>query len=363
MSRVVAWKDAWSAVVLVNRLRSRLYVMSKRQIFLSHALADKPLLAERLHRALLEQDLTVWYDDAAVSWGDSIPLSIQKGLRDSEFVLILLTPNFTQSEQGWRYEELSTALTQQVAGTQTRILPLVWGLSHDELLRRIPLLAARRYREIPDGVDGAVLSQIAREVADTVHFARRTELLTRTEVDRQDPVRDRLRSARTEVSILGNDCKLVVESLSALVNEALVRGVKVNVLCVDPEGPGAETLAVWDERFASAEAFRASMRSVEGSLRELDQRHRGLQVRYAPFAPSFGLFIVDPGLPTSSAKVEIYTVKPFRERPHFFVPYGPWQDFFVSQWDNIWSLSRPPNWSFDSSASAADDSAAGQQRT
>ena len=170
-------------------------------------------------------------------------------------------------------------------------------------------------------------------------------LVGRHEVDAHvDPIEARLRRARHEIRILGNDNKFVAESCSPLLDEALKRGVRVKVLFTDPSSPTADMLARVDPRFHSADEFQNSIASV---FRLLEARKRQfpslLEFRVLPVLPALGLFITDPDDPQGLVKAEIYTMKPFDTRPHIILPQGsPWRSYLLAQWNNYWAAGQTP---------------------
>ncbi len=170
--------------------------------------------------------------------------------------------------------------------------------------------------------------------------------------DQVDPligsVQQRLKNARNEVRISGNDNKFVAESASTWVREALNRGVVVKILCTDPKSTVPAMLAKIDPRFTTAAAFEESMESVDKELRRIKQEFpRNFEFRYLPILPAMGFFITDPASPTGITKIEIYIAKPYKyldSRPHIIIPNKAteWRDYFNAQWDNYWHISREP---------------------
>jgi hypothetical protein len=71
-------------------------------VFLSHSSADK-MLARRLAADLRDAGVKVWFDEWEIETGDSISQRIQDGLRESDFVAVLLTRQSV--EHGWVEKE------------------------------------------------------------------------------------------------------------------------------------------------------------------------------------------------------------------------------------------------------------------
>lgn len=109
------------------------------KVFVSHSSADKPFV-DRLVADLAAREVPVWYDKLDIRIGDSVPGSINKGLTDSKYFLIILSKSSVGSR--WVQEELNAALMQQVARGGTFILPVLI-----EDCDVPPLLQHRRYAD------------------------------------------------------------------------------------------------------------------------------------------------------------------------------------------------------------------------
>ena len=159
-------------------------------------------------------------------------------------------------------------------------------------------------------------------------------------------VQQRLKNAKNEIRISGNDNKFIAESASIWVKEALSRGVTVKILCIDPESAVPTMLAKIDPRFPTAESFKDSMESVEKELLRIRKEFpHNFEFRYLPILPAIGFFITDPSSYSGMTKIEIYISKPYKyidSRPHIIIPHdlNEWRDYFNSQWDNYWNISR-----------------------
>jgi len=90
-------------------------------LFISHASEDKDALVRPLAKALSEFGLRVWYDEFTLSIGDSLSKAIDKGLADSQFGLVVLSPSFLK--KGWPDYELRGLLAREI-GSRKVILPI-----------------------------------------------------------------------------------------------------------------------------------------------------------------------------------------------------------------------------------------------
>jgi hypothetical protein len=91
------------------------------QVFLSHSSADK-MLARRLAAGLRDAGVKVWFDEWSIETGDSISQAIQDGLRESDFVAVLLTRQSV--EHGWVEKEWQSRIALEAKTGRKLILPL-----------------------------------------------------------------------------------------------------------------------------------------------------------------------------------------------------------------------------------------------
>jgi len=122
-----------------------------QDLFVSHAGSDKQLYIRPLADEMAKKKITFWLDSLEISWGDSIPLKINDGLRKSRYVLLCLSSNYL--DRSWPEAELSSALAVQNETKQKRVLPLVLN-SKEQVLKTYPLLAQFAYKDYttPDEV-------------------------------------------------------------------------------------------------------------------------------------------------------------------------------------------------------------------
>ena len=111
-------------------------------VFVCHASEDKPEIARPLCSHLESCGIRCWLDEAEIAWGESIISKIQEGISRARFVLVILTSRFLQKP--WPQKELRTALTLEVEGERSIVLPLLAGNSQT-LLSSVPFLREKRY--------------------------------------------------------------------------------------------------------------------------------------------------------------------------------------------------------------------------
>ena len=147
--------------------------MAKRyDVFISHASEDKDV-AKPLRDALTKAGIKVWYDDDRLELGDGIRATIDKGLADSRFGVVILSPTFFAGK--WTVTELDAL----VGAAGRDILPVVHRMTHAELEHVAPTVAAKKVVSTRAGLN-RVAAAIARAVdqrarGQTPRRSRRTK--------------------------------------------------------------------------------------------------------------------------------------------------------------------------------------------
>ena len=90
----------------------------KYDIFISHASEDKDLLVRPLAMILERLSVRVWYDEFSLKLGDSLTTSIDMGLHQSRFGLLVLSKSFLG--KNWPAYEYRSLLTRQIDGDKVR---------------------------------------------------------------------------------------------------------------------------------------------------------------------------------------------------------------------------------------------------
>jgi hypothetical protein len=122
-------------------------------VFISHASEDKDEIARPLADALSAKGFRVWYDDFALKVGDSLRESIDHGLTNSRYGIVILSPNFF--EKDWPRKELNGLATREV-GQKKVILPIWHGVGFEDVLQYSAPLADRKAATTDKGLDHVV---------------------------------------------------------------------------------------------------------------------------------------------------------------------------------------------------------------
>lgn len=125
----------------------------KYDFFICHASEDKDSFVRPLARALHDKRLQVWYDEFSLIVGDSLRKSIDHGLSQSRFGIVILSKSFFAKE--WPQRELDGLTAREINGVKV-ILPVWHGVSRDDVLKYSPVLADRVSLQTDRGLDHVV---------------------------------------------------------------------------------------------------------------------------------------------------------------------------------------------------------------
>jgi hypothetical protein len=131
-------------------------------VFVCHAYEDKESFVRPLAEALQKENLEVWYDEFSLKLGDSIRQSIDRGLRQSRFGVVVLSKSFF--EKNWPQYELDGLAEREMAGRDKVILPIWHDVMHDEVMGYSPSLAGRKAVLSSMGMD-----KIVSEIITVIH--------------------------------------------------------------------------------------------------------------------------------------------------------------------------------------------------
>jgi hypothetical protein len=92
-------------------------------VFICHASEDKDDFVRPLAETLKTHHLDVWYDEFTLIVGDSLREAIDRGLANSRFGIVVLSPHFFLKR--WPQRELNGLVAREIAEGRRVVLP-VW---------------------------------------------------------------------------------------------------------------------------------------------------------------------------------------------------------------------------------------------
>jgi hypothetical protein len=129
--------------------------------FISHASEDKDAIVRPLARALVRMGFRIWYDEFELGIGDSLRQSIDKGLINSRYGIIILSPSFFA--KNWPQYELNGLTVREIAGHKV-ILPVWYKITKDDLLTYSLTLADK----VAVNATGKSIKTIAKALAEVL---------------------------------------------------------------------------------------------------------------------------------------------------------------------------------------------------
>jgi hypothetical protein len=140
-----------------------------RDIFICHASEDKAEIVRPIVEALKQSDITYWFDEAEIKWGDSITRKINEGLMISKYIIVILSPAFIG--KNWPERELNAVLNIEVSKGEVKVLPLLVGSKkeQDDIISRYPLINDKRYLPWDGNINNIVNALLLRLGNKTLH--------------------------------------------------------------------------------------------------------------------------------------------------------------------------------------------------
>ncbi len=130
-------------------------------VFICHAGEAKNDFVRPLAEALRAHHLDVWYDEFALTIGDSLREAIDRGLAASRFGVVVLSQNFFQKR--WAQRELNGLVAREIAEDRQLVLPIWHGVDRDEILKYSPPLADVVAISSARGID-AVVNELLKKL-------------------------------------------------------------------------------------------------------------------------------------------------------------------------------------------------------
>jgi len=144
-------------------------------LFISHASEDKDCLVRPLAEELRKYGVDVWYDEFSLNLGDSLTESINKGLSNSKFGLLIISKAFF--EKRWTDYELKSLLTKEING-QKVILPVWHDVNPQYVASKNLYLADKKAISSNEGIEKLAYA-IVRVVRPDIINSHLTKLAAR----------------------------------------------------------------------------------------------------------------------------------------------------------------------------------------
>lgn len=118
---------------------------SEYDVFISHASEDKEKVARPLAEELSQRGVKVWFDEFELEIGDNLTESIDQGLSETRYGVVILSGNFFGKD--WAERELE-GLTARDMGDDKVLLPLWYEIDKEAVQSYSPPLANKVAKKI-----------------------------------------------------------------------------------------------------------------------------------------------------------------------------------------------------------------------
>lgn len=122
--------------------------------FISHASEDKDDVARPLAQELMKLGYSIWYDEFSLKIGDSLRNSINRGLSNSRFGIVILSVPFL--EKRWTNYELDGLTAKENRHGEKVILPIWHNISVSEIEKYSLTLLDRLAATTDGGLSNAI---------------------------------------------------------------------------------------------------------------------------------------------------------------------------------------------------------------
>lgn len=141
--------------------------MPSTKLFISHASEDKADFADPLVAALEAAGFNVWYDKSELTIGDSLLQKISQSLKECDFGVVVLSPEFFKKQ--WTQAELDGLFALETTERKV-ILPIWKDVTVEDVTAFSPILAGRLGAPTSGGID-SVVEEIRRAVEAATRVA------------------------------------------------------------------------------------------------------------------------------------------------------------------------------------------------
>lgn len=138
-------------------------------VFISHSAKDREF-ATSLATDLVQAGLRVWFDQWNIKVGDSLAQAIYKAIKESRFLLIVMSRDYFQSTT-WTKQEWQYALANEIQDKGVRLIPVLYRDCDIP-----PMLRTKQWVDFRDQTQYKVI--LARLVSDLYSLASQVNIVT-----------------------------------------------------------------------------------------------------------------------------------------------------------------------------------------
>ncbi|MCO6018282.1 hypothetical protein CKN86_02160 [Carnobacterium divergens] len=138
-NKIEAFKTSQN--IIAESINSEPAENKEYDVFISHSANDKDYV-NKLAEKLKKSGVKIWYDSESIGWGASIRTSIDKGLKNSKFGIVIISTSFI--EKYWTQYEVDGLLNkEQSSGGRIVFLPIWHNITADEVANYSPSISGK----------------------------------------------------------------------------------------------------------------------------------------------------------------------------------------------------------------------------
>lgn len=146
------------------------------RLFISHSSIDKDKIVRPLVHSLKQHGIKTWYDEENILEGYSIAESVFRGLKSSDFIILIITPAVWQSN--WVWLETGGYLLKGKP-----VIPILWEVSHETFATKFPFLADRKYMVADNNAPDFGIRKITERLKERISKYKQQNFIYESNVD------------------------------------------------------------------------------------------------------------------------------------------------------------------------------------
>ncbi len=160
------------------------------------------------------------------------------------------------------------------------------------------------------------------------------------------PQLNELFSSANTIWLLGYSLSRTIRDNYYIISERLSKGASIRIIVLDPANDALLEMADLESDAATAENWRNAILGTRESVLHLAKYSKAAnftELGYLPYAPSFGMTIIDPDESNGLCFVEIYHHRSAAPNATFELQASDdvfWYKFFKDQFEKLWQSCR-----------------------
>ncbi len=220
----------------------------KWDVFISHASEDKEAFVKPIAQLLSDLGVKVWYDEFTLKLGDSLSRSIDKGLANSRYGVVVISRSFIK--KSWPEYELRGLVTLAMAGKRKRIIPIWHDITRKEVISFSPpladVVAADTSKHSMVGIGEAIIEVVRPDIfGNLMRLVAYQEMINKAE--RKLIPLSSLVSGPIRHATLPADLLIRIQNIHHVINEVFPRTLSERINDFRHDMHPEREVAVWEK--------------------------------------------------------------------------------------------------------------------